>query len=182
MASTLSLVNLGYKNEIAQLCSILCDPMDCSLPGSSIHGIFQARVLEWVVIAFSRGSSRPRDRTRVSHIVGGCFTIWATKDSVFIFFPCLCSSLQRCFCLIVSMFVFHIEAPHRYWMNFGFLRVWGLEGWGQALSASGCCVLSVALLLVGGLGNPCHWRNTDVRILKLVRFPKDDFSIPRPRR
>ena len=44
------------------------------------HGIFQARVLEWVVISFSRGSFQPRDRTRVSHIVGGCFTIWATRE------------------------------------------------------------------------------------------------------
>ena len=44
--------------------------MDCSLPGSSVHGIFQARVLEWVAISFSRGSSRPRDRNWVSHFVG----------------------------------------------------------------------------------------------------------------
>ena len=48
----------------------LCDSMDCSLPGSSVHGIFQARILEWVAISFSRGTSRPRDRTPVSHIVG----------------------------------------------------------------------------------------------------------------
>ena len=54
--------------------------MDCSLPGSSVHGIFQAIVLEWIAISFSRGSSRPRDRTRVSHIVDRCFTIWATKE------------------------------------------------------------------------------------------------------
>lgn len=106
--------------------------------------------------------------------------IWGTKDSVFISFPCLCSSPQCCFCLIVSIFVFHTEAPLRHCMNFGFLRVWGLEGWGQALSTSGCSVLRGALLWVGGLGSPCHWRNPAVRILKLVRFPKDDFSIPRP--
>ena len=49
------------ENEVAQSCLTLCDPMDCSLPGSSVHGIFQARVLEWVVISFSRGSSRLRD-------------------------------------------------------------------------------------------------------------------------
>ena len=48
------------------LCLALCDPMDCGLPGSSIHGIFQARILEWVAIPFSRGSSWPRDRTCVS--------------------------------------------------------------------------------------------------------------------
>ena len=53
--------------------------MDCSTPGSSVHGIFQARVLEWVAISFSKGSSQPSDRIRVSHIAGRCFTIWATK-------------------------------------------------------------------------------------------------------
>ena len=53
--------------------------MDCNLPGS-IHGIFQAKILEWVAISFSRGSSRPRDRTRVSHIVGRRFIIWATRE------------------------------------------------------------------------------------------------------
>ena len=47
----------------AQLCPNLCDPMDCSPPGSSVHGILQARILEWVVISFSRGSSQPRDQT-----------------------------------------------------------------------------------------------------------------------
>ena len=61
--------------EVAQSCPTLCDPIDCSLPGSSVHGIFQARILEWIAISFSRGSSQPRDQTRVSHIVGRCFTI-----------------------------------------------------------------------------------------------------------
>ena len=53
--------------------------MDCSLPRFSIHGIFQARILEWVAISFSRASSQPRDWTRFSCIVGRCFTVWATK-------------------------------------------------------------------------------------------------------
>ena len=48
-----------------------------SLPGSSVHGTFQARVLEWIAISFSRGSSRPRERTWVSRIAGGSFTVWA---------------------------------------------------------------------------------------------------------
>ena len=59
--------------------SALCNPMDCNLPGSSVHGIFQARVLEWVAISFSR-RSRPRDQTQVSRIVGRCFIIWATRE------------------------------------------------------------------------------------------------------
>ena len=54
--------------------------MDCSLPGSSLHGILQARVLEWVAISFSRGSSWPRDWTLVSCIPGRLFNLWATRE------------------------------------------------------------------------------------------------------
>ena len=56
--------------------------MDCSLSRSSVHGILQARILEWVAISFSRGPSQPRDRTRVSCIAGRCFTIWATREDL----------------------------------------------------------------------------------------------------
>ena len=63
----------------AQLCLTLCDSIDCSLPGSFVR-VLQARILEWVAITFSRGSSQPRDRTWVSCIVGRCFTIWATRE------------------------------------------------------------------------------------------------------
>ena len=56
--------------SVTQLCLTLCDPMDCSLPGSSIHGILQVRILEWVVISFSRGSSQPRDQTFISCLAG----------------------------------------------------------------------------------------------------------------
>ena len=70
------------KEEVAQLCSTLCDPTDCSLPGSSIHGIFQARVLEWVAVSFSRESSQPRDLTQVSCIAGRCFKLWATREAL----------------------------------------------------------------------------------------------------
>ena len=61
------------ESEVAQSCLTLCDPMDCSLSGSSVHGIFQARVLEWIAISSSRGSSRPKNRTRVSRIAGRRF-------------------------------------------------------------------------------------------------------------
>ena len=63
------------ESEVAHLCPTLCDHV-----GSSIHGIFQARILEWVAIYFSRGSSWPRERTWVSHIAGRLFTVWATRD------------------------------------------------------------------------------------------------------
>ena len=68
-----------YVCEVAQSCQTLCDPMDCSLPGSLVRGIFQARVLEWVAISFSRGSSQPRDQTRVSLTAGRHITVWATR-------------------------------------------------------------------------------------------------------
>ena len=57
-------------SEVTQLCPTLCDSMDSSLWGSSVHGIFQARVLEWIAISFSRESSLPRNRTQVSRIAG----------------------------------------------------------------------------------------------------------------
>ena len=63
------------ESEITQSCQPLCDPVDCSPSGSSIHGIFQARILEWVAISLSRGSSQPRDQTQASHIAGRRFTI-----------------------------------------------------------------------------------------------------------
>ena len=69
---------------VAQLCPTLCDPMDCSPPGSSVHGILQARILEWVAISFSRGSSWLRDWTQVSCIAGRFFTIWAVGKSLII--------------------------------------------------------------------------------------------------
>ena len=63
------------EDEVTQSCPNLCDPMDCSLPGSSFHGILQARILEWVAISFSRGSSRSRDRIQVSRIPGRHFKV-----------------------------------------------------------------------------------------------------------
>ena len=67
------------KVLFAQSCQNLWDPLDCSSPGSSVHGIFQAKMLEWIVIFFSRRSSWPRDLTPVSCITGGFFTIFAVE-------------------------------------------------------------------------------------------------------
>ena len=66
------------ESEVAQSCPNLCDPVDCSLPDSSVHGILQARILEWVSISFSRGSSQHRDWTWASRIGGRHFNLWAT--------------------------------------------------------------------------------------------------------
>ena len=65
----------------AQSCLSLCDPMDCSPPGSSVHVISQTRILEWVAISFSKGSSPPRDQTWVSCLPGGFFTNWAIREA-----------------------------------------------------------------------------------------------------
>ena len=66
---------------VAQSCPTLCNPMGCSPPGSSVHGVLQARMLEWVAVLFSRGSSQPRDQTQVSRIAGGFFTPWVTREA-----------------------------------------------------------------------------------------------------
>ena len=70
------------ESEVAQSCLTFCDPVDCSLPDSSVHGIFQALVLEWIAISFSRGSSQPRDRTRLSCIVDRRFTVWVIREVI----------------------------------------------------------------------------------------------------
>ena len=66
---------------VTRSCLTFCDLMDCSPPDSSVRGILQARILEWVAISFSRGSSQPRDWTRVSHVASRFFTIWATREA-----------------------------------------------------------------------------------------------------
>ena len=69
------------KVLVTQSCLTLCNPMDYSPPGSSVHGISQTRILEWVPIPFSRGSSQPRDQTCASYIEDGFFTISATEEA-----------------------------------------------------------------------------------------------------
>ena len=64
------------KVKVTQLCPTLCDPMDCT-----VHEILQARILEWVAIPFSRGSTQPRDQTQVSDIAGEFFTVWAIREA-----------------------------------------------------------------------------------------------------
>ena len=76
-------LNISVCVLVAQSCPTLCDPMDYSPPGSSVHGILQARKPEWIAIPFSRGSSRPRDQTHiscVSCIAGRFFTTWELKE------------------------------------------------------------------------------------------------------
>ena len=62
--------------KVTQSCLTLCDPTDYT-----VHGILQARILEWVAFPFTKGSFQPRDQTQVSHIAGGFFTTWATREA-----------------------------------------------------------------------------------------------------
>ena len=80
----------GAHAKSLQLCLTLCNPMDCRPPGSSVHGILQARTLERIAISFSRASSQPKDRTQVSCITGRFFTVWATKKCEESNFSCCC--------------------------------------------------------------------------------------------
>ena len=100
----------------------LCDPMDCSLPGSSVHGVFQARVLEWVAISFFRGPSWPSDRTQVSCIAGRHFTseppgkptkalCMYIKGSDYISLSSLSGSWASCVSAMISTFSFLIYSP-----------------------------------------------------------------------
>ena len=72
--------------------------MDCSPPGSSVHGILQAGILEWVAIPFSKGSSQPRDWTQVFCVVGRFFTNWVTGKSHWNRYFCICHLCPPCFC------------------------------------------------------------------------------------
>ena len=84
VSHTFEVVTVFLKSEtshcvcglVAQWCLTLCDPMDCSLPDSSGRAIFQARILEWVAIPFSRGSSQPRDWIHICYISGRFFTLY----------------------------------------------------------------------------------------------------------
>ena len=65
----------------AQSCPTLCDPMDCSPPGSSVHGISQTRILEWSAISFFRGAAQTMDQAHVSCLAGRFFTVWSTREA-----------------------------------------------------------------------------------------------------
>ena len=96
-----------------QSCPTLCDPMDYSQPGSSVHGILQERILEWVAISFSMGSTQPRDRTYVSYFsctgIGSRFSTTSTtweapyiRVYIYIFFP-QSSSFFSTYCMLIKV-------------------------------------------------------------------------------
>ena len=105
--------NYENESEVAQSCLTLCDPIDCSLPGSSVHGIFQAIVLEWIAISFSSGSSQPRAQTRVSCIVDRCFTVWAMVcESIYTYIKVVQFHYFECSCTVFLRPFMRVFFPH----------------------------------------------------------------------
>ena len=94
------ILNINVCVWITQSCLTLCNPMDCNPPGSFVHEIFQTRILKWIAIPFSRGSSWPRDQTLVSCIAGRFFTIWANSEAHIKF--------------ILSIYIYYIIYPKLY--------------------------------------------------------------------
>ena len=92
---------------VAQSCLTLCNPMNCSVPGSSNHGILQARMLEWETIPFSRGSSQPRDWTQLSLIAGRFFTIWATREA-----PKMVQTLYKLYTALSQLLLYESAITH----------------------------------------------------------------------
>ena len=111
----LSIWYMKVKVSIAHLVPTLCNPMHCSPPSSSVHGILQARMLKWVAIPFSRGSSQPRDWTQAFCTVGRFFTIWATREAhvihSYLYFlnPCPYYALSPSLALLVTISLLSIS-------------------------------------------------------------------------
>ena len=99
---------------VAQLCLTLCDPMVHSLPGSSVHGILQARILKWVAIAFSRGWSQSRDGIQVCRTAGRLFTIWSTRDVLMYYFS---TYVLYTLCTITRNNIEKVSTPMEKMMN-----------------------------------------------------------------
>ena len=95
-----------------QSCPTPWDPTDSSPSGCSVPGILQARILEWVAMPFSRGSSRPRDLTQVSCTAGGFFTVWATREAHIYTHGCVCVCV--CVCVYTQ---WNITQPNKEWNN-----------------------------------------------------------------
>ena len=93
-----------WKWVFTHSCLTLCDPMDCSLPGSSVHGILQVRILGWIAIPFSRRSSQPRDQIQVSRVAGRFFTVWATRDD---------SSSLHLLCTLFLLLLHQLHLKHQ---------------------------------------------------------------------
>ena len=147
---------------VTQLCPTHFGPIDCSLPGSSIHWILQARILEWVAMPSSRGSSQPRDWTQVSHVAGRFFTTWATREALnkLVFKSIYCRAPKK---KMGQLMLKGPELPNDFQGRY-LKAVWGrgcrlaISSW-TILGLVGTEVVSsiINLLVSTGLGSTCLW-------------------------
>ena len=107
------------ESEVTQSCPTLCDPMDCSLQGSSVHRILQAGILEWVALPSSRGSSWPKDQTGVSHTAGRLFIIWTTRElPTNALFSMAITLNEWCYTMLYRYYIFFIHLSLRGHLDF----------------------------------------------------------------
>ena len=106
------ILNSTKWSAVARSCPSLCDPMDCSLAGSSVHGIFQAIVLEWIVISFSRGSSWPRGRTHVTCIGRQILYHWASREALILQILLCILDIQFRLFLLLTLLLNSIPSAH----------------------------------------------------------------------
>ena len=106
--------------ESLQSCLTLCDPMDCSLPGSSVHGILQARILKWVIMPSSRGSSWPSDWTHISDVscIGRWFFTTSTTLEAQWFGTCICCKVSNTISLV--------NISQHTWLQCNYEKFWDL--------------------------------------------------------
>ena len=108
------------KELVAKSCLILCNPRDCSPPGSSVHGILQGRILEWVAIPFSRGSSQPTDHTqgRIDDLFNVMFCLFQMCSQITQLYICVCVCipvfihLYMCVCIYIYIFIYMHLSTH----------------------------------------------------------------------
>ena len=122
-------VRVKVKGLVPQSCPTLCPPIDCSLPGSSVQEILQARIVEWIPMPFFRGSSQPRDRTQV-YIAGKFLTVWATMEALpgSMWVP---SKICICFCCVPESSVnsewYQLSYLLKEFLNTRVLYVWDIN-------------------------------------------------------
>jgi len=154
LCSIHKLVLSVLESEVSLSCLTLWDHMDCSLPRSSVHGIFQPRVLEWVAFSFSRGASQPRDWTQVSHTAGRFYsrTLYKwnpTESTLHAWLLSLSTNMSVIFLLRISIvshflllsFILLYESTTNFisvvfWWTFGLLPIW--DNYKQSCCAHFC--------------------------------------------
>ena len=142
------------KVKVILSCPTLFDPRDCSPPGSSVLGILQARKLEWVAIPCSKGSSQPRDWTRVFCIAGRFFTIWAIREALSMYeeMPRVCAQWNHAFDWLIDWLILFIFGYHgSFFFFFYYLFIWLHQVLGSLVWTHGIQFSDQA-------SNPRHWQ------------------------